>query len=182
MHKRIETVEQASAQLKRRRSLCLHLTGSCAGETATEKEVARNAGEPSLNQPECSASLPTLNFHASFSQRRIARLQNEKTALEHKVSAAAPAAPLPSSVAPHAANAVAQVERGEEAHAILMKDRVKLFVDMESEQESMTLRTIRSNSFGSVGSGAPMANDRTAASGGAGFGRSPGYAVSSANR
>lgn len=90
-------------------------------------------------------------------QRRIARLQNEKTALEHKV------------------------ERGEEAHAILMKDRVKLFVDMESEQENMTLRTIRSNSFGSVGGGAPVANDRTAAIGGAGFGRSPGYAVSSAN-
>jgi hypothetical protein len=72
------------------------------------------------------------------------------------------------------------VERGEEAHAILMKDRVKLFVDMESEQESMTMRTIRSNSGASAAACPTMAHDRTA---GAGFGRSPGYAsISSTNR
>ena len=82
-------------------------------------------------------------------------------------------------------NAVWQVERGEEAHAILMKDRVKLFVDMESEQECMTMRTIRSNSGGGSGAGSMLTHERPSVSGGggAGFGRSPGYAsISSANR
>jgi hypothetical protein len=66
MHKRIETVEQASAQLNRRRPLCRHLTGSCAGEIATQKEAARNAGLLSLNYPECSASIPTRNLSRAF--------------------------------------------------------------------------------------------------------------------
>ena len=82
-------------------------------------------------------------------------------------------------------NAVWQVERGEEAHAILMKDRVKLFVDMESEQECMTMRTIRSNSGGGSGACSMLTHERPSVSGGggAGFGRSPGYAsISSANR
>lgn len=76
------------------------------------------------------------------------------------------------------------VERGEEAQAILMKDRVKLFVEMESEQESMTMRTIRSNSGGGT-AGSSLSYDRASASGAGivGFGRSPGYAsISSATR
>ncbi len=52
---------------------------------------------------------------------------------------------------------------------------MKLFVDMESEQESMTMRTIRSNSGGQAATGPSMAP--------VGLGRSPGYAsMSSANR
>jgi hypothetical protein len=63
-----------------------------------------------------------------------------------------------------------------------MKDRVKLFVDMESEQESMTMRTIRSNS----GSSTALTHERSLVSGGAVaavLARSPGYAsISSATR
>ena len=88
--------------------------------------------------------------------------------------------PLPSP-ALRDANTVFHVERGEEAQAILMKDRVKLFVEMESEQESMTMRTIRSNSGGGGGV-TPLTPDRPPVSGG-GAGRWQGYAsMSSANR